>query len=103
MLWQKIPGYGRVQTTALGLPRRVEFLMVSQPVPGQYGWPCRCPRWHGVCMPFDGPDPLAAGVPLDTNLPHIARVCDYWLGGKDNFAADRELAEKFMLVRSWPR
>jgi hypothetical protein len=47
-------------------------------------------------MPFDGPDPLAAGVPLDTNLPHIARVYDYWLGGKDNFAADRELAEKFM-------
>ena len=47
-------------------------------------------------MPFDGPDPLAAGVPLDTNLPHIARVYDYWLRGKDNFAADRELAERFM-------
>ena len=47
-------------------------------------------------MPFDGPDPLAGGVPLDTNVPHIARVYDYWLGGKDNFAADRELAEKFM-------
>jgi O-methyltransferase involved in polyketide biosynthesis len=24
--------------------------------------------------------------------PNIARVYDYWLGGKDNFAADRELA-----------
>jgi O-methyltransferase involved in polyketide biosynthesis len=27
-------------------------------------------------------------------VPHIARVYDYWLGGKDNFAADREVAEK---------
>jgi S-adenosyl methyltransferase len=31
---------------------------------------------------------------LDTNMPHIARVYDYWLGGKDNFAADREAAQK---------
>jgi hypothetical protein len=29
---------------------------------------------------------------LDTTRPNIARVYDYWLGGKDNFAADRELA-----------
>ena len=28
--------------------------------------------------------------------PHIARVYNYWLGGKDNFAADRELAERFI-------
>jgi O-methyltransferase involved in polyketide biosynthesis len=26
--------------------------------------------------------------------PNIARVYDYWLGGKDNFAADRELAAR---------
>ena len=26
---------------------------------------------------------------LDTSVAHIARVYDYWLGGKDNFAADR--------------
>ena len=31
---------------------------------------------------------------LDTGIPHIARVYDYWLGGKDNFAADREAAEQ---------
>ncbi|HVB45347.1 MAG TPA: SAM-dependent methyltransferase [Streptosporangiaceae bacterium] len=29
---------------------------------------------------------------FDTTRPNIARVYDYWLGGKDNFAADRELA-----------
>jgi SAM-dependent methyltransferase len=31
---------------------------------------------------------------IDTTTPHIARVYDYWLGGKDNFAVDRETAEK---------
>ena len=33
---------------------------------------------------------------FDTGVAHIARVYDYWLGGKDNFAADRALAEQFM-------
>jgi S-adenosyl methyltransferase len=33
---------------------------------------------------------------LDTSVPHIARVYDYWLGGKDNFAVDREAAEQVM-------
>jgi O-methyltransferase involved in polyketide biosynthesis len=32
--------------------------------------------------------------PFDPSRPSIARVYDYWLGGKDNFAADRELARK---------
>jgi hypothetical protein len=31
---------------------------------------------------------------IDTSRPHAARVYDYYLGGKDNFAADREMAEK---------
>jgi O-methyltransferase involved in polyketide biosynthesis len=35
---------------------------------------------------------------FDTTRPNIARVWDYWLGGKDNFAADRELAEKMLAV-----
>jgi hypothetical protein len=33
-------------------------------------------------------------VSLDTSVPHIARVYDYWLGGKDNFTADRVVAEQ---------
>ena len=32
--------------------------------------------------------------PLDTGRPHPARVYDYLLGGKDNFAADRAAAEE---------
>jgi S-adenosyl methyltransferase len=31
---------------------------------------------------------------LDPNTPNVARIYDYWLGGKDNFAADRATAEK---------
>jgi hypothetical protein len=30
---------------------------------------------------------------IDTGTAHPARVCNYWLGGKDNFTADREAAE----------
>ncbi len=36
--------------------------------------------------------------PFDPGTPSIARVWDYWLGGKDNFAADRELAEKMLEI-----
>jgi hypothetical protein len=31
---------------------------------------------------------------LDTGHAHPARVYNYWLGGTDNFAADREAAEQ---------
>jgi O-methyltransferase involved in polyketide biosynthesis len=33
---------------------------------------------------------------INTNVAHPARVYDYWLGGKDNFPADRALAEAMM-------
>jgi S-adenosyl methyltransferase len=33
-------------------------------------------------------------VAFDTSVAHMARVYNYWLGGKDNFAADREAAEQ---------
>ena len=36
------------------------------------------------------PDPVPSGV--DVSVPNLARVYDYLLGGKDNFAADREAA-----------
>ena len=40
---------------------------------------------------------------FDPSIPSIARVYDYFLGGKDNFAADRELgAQLVKLVPSTP-
>jgi hypothetical protein len=41
----------------------------------------------------DGP-----AVEIDSSVAHPARVYDYWLGGKDNFAADREAAERVLAV-----
>lgn len=35
---------------------------------------------------------------LDTSRPSIARVYDYLLGGKDNFAADRAMAEQILAL-----
>ncbi len=31
---------------------------------------------------------------LDTGVPHSARTWNYWLGGKDNFAIDREVGDR---------
>ena len=36
---------------------------------------------------------------FDTTVAHPARVYDYWLGGKDNFAADKKAAEAVIAVR----
>jgi hypothetical protein len=33
---------------------------------------------------------------IDANTPNVARVYDYMLGGKDNFPADREAAERIL-------
>jgi hypothetical protein len=41
--------------------------------------------------------PLHSGI--DTTVAHPARVYDYWLGGKDNFAADKAAAEAVIAVR----
>ena len=43
--------------------------------------------------------PDSGVIDLRTDVPHPARVYDYWLGGKDNFAADREAAEAVIAVR----
>jgi S-adenosyl methyltransferase len=37
---------------------------------------------------------------FDTSVPHFARVYDYWLGGKDNFAADRAAGD--LALRAFP-
>ena len=37
---------------------------------------------------------------VDSTKPHSARVYDYYLGGKDHFAADRDTGQRAM--QSWP-
>lgn len=45
-----------------------------------------------------GQEPPHNSVPFDTSTPHIARVYDYWLGGNNHSAADRQVAAA-MLAR----
>jgi hypothetical protein len=51
---------------------------------------------------LSGDIPDRAGKPpaFDTTVAHPARVYDYWLGGKDNFQADRDAAE--LAVAAYP-
>jgi S-adenosyl methyltransferase len=37
---------------------------------------------------------------FDTSVAHIARVYNFWLGGRDNYAADREAAEE--VITAYP-
>ena len=40
-------------------------------------------------------DPSAAEPrAVDASVPHAPRIWNYWLGGKDNFAADREVGDR---------
>src|SRR5260370_19515516 len=46
-------------------------------------------------------DEAAAAQPspvFDTTVSHSARIWNYWLGGKDNYAADREAGDKVALM-----
>jgi hypothetical protein len=44
--------------------------------------------------PESGAEDSAANAAIDTSVAHQSRIYDYWLGGKDNFAVDREAAEQ---------
>ena len=50
-------------------------------------------------MPGDLDSNADVHVPeLKTEVPHSARIYDYLLGGKDNFAADREIGDRLVAV-----
>jgi S-adenosyl methyltransferase len=42
-----------------------------------------------------------AGTGIDTTVPHSARIWNYWLGGKDNYAVDRAAGDQFSAI--YPR
>ena len=44
-------------------------------------------------------DPYADDPLFDSTVAHPARVYDYWLGGKDNFAADREAGDEVLRAK----
>jgi len=48
---------------------------------------------------MSGHQPADPGARVDPSVPHPARVYDYWLGGKDHYAADRQAAEEVIRRR----
>ena len=38
-------------------------------------------------------------TPIDSTRPNMARMYDYWLGGKDNFEVDRKAAKAVRRLR----
>src|SRR5499427_8557465 len=52
----------------------------------------------GAPGPHDPEDTAGAGI--DTTVPHSARIWNYWLGGKDNYAVDREAGDQY--VKTYP-
>ena len=52
-----------------------------------------------VKRPGTGADEYSPPPEIDITVAHAARVYDYWLGGKDNFEADRVTAEEVIAVR----
>ena len=53
------------------------------------GWQSAAPQHGNLTEPL---------TPFDVTRPNIARAYDYLLEGKDNFAADRELAERLVAI-----
>ena len=62
--------------------------MTSEGTPAEDGRESTPPPGHDATMS------------IDTSVAHVARVYDYWLGGKDNFAADRRAGEQ--AIQAYP-
>jgi O-methyltransferase involved in polyketide biosynthesis len=59
---------------------------------------CRRRSLRGNLCEADLVNPEEAPLPFDVSKPNIARVYDYLLGGKDNFEADRDEAERILAI-----
>jgi hypothetical protein len=54
-------------------------------------------KWHRLIdSDEEGMREKLADRSLDTKTPNVARIYDFLLGGKENFAADRDAAERVM-------
>ena len=58
---------------------------------------CRSPT-RRVLIVSVGPPSDDSTPPINTTVPHSARIWNYWLGGKDNYAVDRAAGDEYMKV-----
>jgi hypothetical protein len=47
---------------------------------------------------IESPNDQDQAPKLDTTVPQTARIWNYWLGGKDNFAVDREVGDQIKIA-----
>ena len=88
------------KTTLWASTVRKPSIAGSGPDRQNVGQPLPSPSLAGRCSRESDPstpdEPLSAK--LDTTVPHSARIWNYWLGGKDNFAVDREAGDQYIAV-----
>jgi hypothetical protein len=74
-------------------PEAFAGLTVREPMQhGRMGAPAHLPepgKEPPVTDSSSDPGPRLTST-IDTTVPHSARIWNYWLGGKDNYAVDRE-------------
>jgi S-adenosyl methyltransferase len=71
--------------------------MAHLDAPSGFEFPPPAGEQNPVAPSESGPaaDPGGKDDKIDTTVPHSARVWNYWLGGKENYAVDREVGDKY--------
>ena len=54
-----------------------------------------------IAVPEQGESPIEPRIPAGPTQPNPARIYDYWLGGKDHFACDREVGDAVASAAPW--
>lgn len=49
-------------------------------------------------MAEDSALPIVPSNKIDTSVSHVARIWNYWLGGKDNYPVDREVGDQILEI-----
>jgi SAM-dependent methyltransferase len=53
---------------------------------------------EGAVSPGSSTEDPSSAATFDTTVPHSARIWNYWLGGKDNYAVDRAAGDEYQQV-----
>jgi S-adenosyl methyltransferase len=77
-------------------PLNVSLGIRANPTPPQ-GFSVTDHRSPAQAEPEPEPEPPddVAGTAIDTSVPHSARIWNYWLQGKDNYAVDRAAGDQY--------